>query len=105
MMIKRRLYLIGINIALIVTVNVIMMILQQVFGVQLAPSSYQGLLVFSFVLGFGGALMNLWLSRWTAKRLYGVQLVDESVVDPKLQVVYRTVQEIAYRERITIPEV
>ena len=63
------------------------------------------MIVFGVIFGFGGAFINLLISRWSAKRLYKIQLFDETIGNPKLKLVYRTVQEIAYNNKITIPEV
>ncbi len=37
---------------------------------------YGALLAFCFIFGFGGALVSLAMSRWTAKMAMGVQLID-----------------------------
>ena len=105
LMFKRLFYLVGINIAILITINILIVIAQRVFGIVIEPSSYTGLIIFGIVFGFGGAIVNLLISRWSAKRLYKIQLFDESIGSEKLKVVYRTVQEIAYNHKITIPEV
>ena len=104
-MLKRLFYLVGINIAILITINILIVIAQRVFGIVIEPSSYTGLIIFGIVFGFGGAIVNLMISRWSAKKLYKIQLFDESIGNEKLKVVYRTVQEIAYNHKITIPEV
>ena len=104
-MFKRLFFLFGINIAIIVTINILIFIAERVFGVTITPSSYTWLIVFGVIFGFGGAFINLLISRWSAKRLYKIQLFDETIGNPKLKLVYRTVQEIAYNNKITIPEV
>src|SRR5687767_1883088 len=35
------------------------------------------LLVFAAVFGFGGALISLAISKWTAKRMMGVRLIEQ----------------------------
>jgi heat shock protein HtpX len=45
------------------------------------------------------------ISKWSAKRLYNIQLIDSSIGDKKLHIVYTTVQEIAFNHKIEMPEV
>lgn len=104
-MLKRLFYLVGINIAILITINILMFLAERFFGINIAPDTYSGLILFGIVFGFGGALINLLISRWSAKRLYKIQLFDETIGNEKLKVVYRTVQEIAFSNKITIPEV
>ncbi len=49
--------------------------------------------------------MNLMISKWSAKRLYNIKLIESSIGDHKLRLVYTTVQEIAFNHKIEIPEV
>ncbi len=43
----------------------------------LVPAGYMGqLLVFSVLIGFGGSFFSLLISKWMAKRMMGVQIVD-----------------------------
>lgn len=104
-MLKRLFFLFGINIAIIITINILIFLAESLFGVTITPNTYESLILFGIVFGFGGAIINLLISRWTAKRVYNIQLFDESVSDWKLRDVYRTVQDIALRNNITIPEV
>ncbi|MCX7798733.1 MAG: protease HtpX [Fimbriimonadales bacterium] len=53
------------------------------------------LLVFSAVFGFGGAFLSLALSRWIAKRVFGVRLVDASATDPTARWLYDTVARLS----------
>lgn len=57
------------------------------------------------VMGFGGALVNLFISKRSAKRLYNIQLIDNTINDHKLRIVYSTIQDIAYTSKIEMPEV
>lgn len=52
--------------------------------------------------------MSLWISRWMAKQSYGIQILDPTRLHeahPKLQSVYKTVEQIARSHSITVPEV
>jgi heat shock protein HtpX len=61
------------NLAVLALLSVVIFIIEQVFGVRLGQGSMDGLLIFAAIFGFGGALISLALSKWTAKRLLGVR--------------------------------
>ena len=48
-MVKRLFYLVGINIAILVTINILMFLAERFFGVSIAPDTYSGLIVFGIV--------------------------------------------------------
>lgn len=37
-----------------------------------------GLLLMAAVFGFGGSIISLLISKWVAKRSYGVQIIEQS---------------------------
>jgi heat shock protein HtpX len=60
--------------------------------------------VFAAIFGFGGALISLALSKWTAKRMMGVRVITE----PKVEVerwLLGTVRRLADQAQIGMPEV
>lgn len=59
------------NLAVLALVSVVMSIL----GVN--PSTFGGLLVFAALFGFGGSLISLAMSKWTAKRFSGAQVITQ----------------------------
>jgi heat shock protein HtpX len=63
-----------------------------------------GLLVFSALWGFGGALVSLALSKWTAKAMMGVRVIDTPQSESERWLV-DTVARLAGRARIGRPEV
>lgn len=65
------------------------------------------LLIYAAVLGFGGAIISLLISRWSAKRAYNIVLLDEQTAqsDTKLKLVWDTVERIAKIKGIQMPEV
>ncbi len=95
------------NIAIIVMISIVLRVLEAYFGVQISTGWYSGLLVFAAIFWFAGALINLQISRWLAKRAYKIALIDQNIAttDPKLAIVYNTVAKIATQEWITMPEV
>lgn len=95
------------NIAIIIMINVILRLLETQFGIQITGWSYTWLLIFAFIFGFFGAIINLFISKWMAKKAYKIVTIDsqQAAQDPKLGIVYDTVQQIANQEGITAPEV
>jgi heat shock protein HtpX len=56
---------------------------------------YEHLFLFCFVWGMGGAFISLALSRFMAKMMMGVRVVDPNTSDPELQRLLQTVQHLA----------
>ena len=73
---KRILLFVATNLAIMVTLSIIMGILGVGRIFTASGMNYGALMVFSLVWGFGGALISLAISRWMAKQAMGVQLVD-----------------------------
>jgi heat shock protein HtpX len=92
------------NLAVLALLSVVIFIIEQVFGVRLAQGGTGGLLVFAAVFGFGGALISLALSKWTAKRMMGVRVITAPQSDVERWLI-ATVQRLAERVRIGMPEV
>ncbi|MCB0349807.1 MAG: protease HtpX, partial [Bdellovibrionales bacterium] len=62
--------------------------------------------IFSIVFGFGGAFTSLLLSKWMAKRMMGVQIIDPYTSDPAARHLVTKVHEFARAAKIsTMPEV
>jgi len=89
------------NLALL---SVVIFIIERVFGVRLAGGGLGGLLVFAAVFGFGGALISLALSKWTAKRMMGVHLITAPQSDLETWLL-ATVKRLADQAHIGMPEV
>ena len=77
---KRIFLFIVTNLAVLALLSVVMFIVERVFGVHLPQGGLGGLLVFAAVFGFGGALISLALSKWTAKRMMGVRVIDSAAI-------------------------
>ena len=100
------------NFFIMIGIYVVLFILEQFFGIKIGWSR-TWLLIMGAVIGFGGALVSLWMSRAMAKRMYSIQLIDNSVrnydqvgIDShKINLVYQTVSNISQAEHIPIPEV
>jgi heat shock protein HtpX len=92
------------NLAVLALLSVVIFIIERVFGVRLAGSGLGGLLVFAAIFGFGGALISLALSKWTAKRMMNVRVIPapQSELENWL---LGTVQRLATQANIGMPEV
>ena len=92
------------NLAVLALLSVVIFIIERVFGVHLAGGGLGGLLVFAAVFGFGGALISLALSKWTAKRMMGVHVITAPQSDQETWLL-ATVKRLADQAHIGMPEV
>ena len=74
------------------------------FGVHLAQGGMGGLLVFAAIFGFGGSLISLAMSKWTAKRMMGVRVITAPQSDLERWLL-TTVKRLADQAHIGMPEV
>lgn len=65
---------------------------------------YGNLLAFCMVFGMAGSIVSLLLSKWMAKRSMGVQIISQAS-NADEQWLLSTVQELAQKARIGMPEV
>jgi heat shock protein HtpX len=96
------------NVLIFITLSITFTVLVQVvlpaFGIDLRGSVNQSLLLWSFVLGFGGAFVSLLMSKHLARAgLRAARITQPRTTDEQL--VYRTVEELAQRLGIRMPEV
>ena len=99
---KRIFLFIVTNLAVLALLSLVLFIIENVFGVQLAQNGTGGLLVFAAVFGFGGALISLALSKWTAKRMMGVRVIVTPQSDVERWLV-GTVKRLADRPTSACP--
>jgi heat shock protein HtpX len=106
-MLKRVGLFILVNILVMVVANIVISLVIGFFG--LGPTmtangiNYATLMVICLVWGMAGSFVSLWMSKWLAKRAYGVEIVTPS--GPYGQVV-RKVHEFSQRAGIEkMPEV
>jgi heat shock protein HtpX len=101
---KRIALLIATNIAIMVVLSIVV----SVFGLDRYLTreglNLQALLVFSAVLGFGGAFISLLLSKWMAKTAMGVQIITQPRSEAE-QWLVNTVRAQAEQAGIGMPEV
>jgi heat shock protein HtpX len=101
---KRIFLFIVTNLAVLALLSVALFVLQQVFGFHLAQGGTGGLLVFAAVFGFGGAFISLALSKWTAKRMMRVRVIETPQSELEVWLV-GLVRRLAGQARIGMPEV
>lgn len=74
---KRILLFLGTNLAIVLVLSISMRLL----GVEPYLNAYglnlKALLIFAAIMGFGGALISLMISKWTAKMAVGAQVISE----------------------------
>src|SRR5258708_21976331 len=101
---KRMFLFIVTNLAVLLLLGLVIFVIEQVFGVRLGQGGAGGLLVFAAIFGFGGALISLALSKWTAKRLMGVRVIAAPQTDLEAWLL-GTVQRLATQAHIATPRV
>ena len=101
---KRVLLFLATNLAIIVVLSIV----ARLFGIDqyiaAQGGSYTGLLVFAALFGFGGAIISLLMSKWSAKRMMDVRVID-SPQNPTEQWLVETVRAQAQQAGIGMPEV
>ena len=103
-MFKRIGFFILTNILIMATVTITFTILQQFFDIP--TDGYTGLMIFCVLFGFGGSFVSLMMSKWMAKKMMGVQIIDQRVGDPRLRnVVQKTHQYAKAAGLRNMPEV
>jgi len=93
-----------IMVTLAISANVLVYFVLPMFGIDVSGSFEARQLMFAAVFGFGGAFISLWMSKWLAKRGNKMQQVVNPST-PKEKLVYDTVEALAKREGIKMPEV
>ncbi len=93
------------NLAVIAVLSIVLRITGLDAWLAVHGQSVGGLLVFAALFGFGGAFISLALSKWTAKRAMGVQLIEPSTTDPTGQWLRSVVAQHARSVGVEMPEV
>lgn len=93
-----------IMVTLSVTVPILLNVILPMFGIDLRGSIDLSTLVWAAVFGFGGAFISLAFSKQMARAMLDCRQITQPRSHAE-QVIYRTVQEIAQRLGIAMPEV
>jgi heat shock protein HtpX len=99
-MAKRIFLFIVTNLAIVLTISIILNIL----GVQ-PGAGLEGLAVFSLIWGMGGALISLQMSRWIAKRATGVRLIEGRTGQQELDWLYASIERLTRQSNLPMPQV
>jgi heat shock protein HtpX len=92
------------NLAVLALLSVVLFVVENVFGVHLMQGGTGGLLVFAAIFGFGGSLISLALSKWSAKRMMGVRVIESPQSELERWLV-GAVKRLADQAHIGMPEV
>ena len=94
------------NIAILLVLSIVLRLLgvERILDEQGVGLDYNALLILAAVIGFGGSLISLLISKWTAKRMVGARLI-EAPSGATERWLYDTVKRHAERAGIGMPEV
>lgn len=103
---KRILLFLATNLAVIVVLSITLRLLgvERILDESGTGLDLNNLLIFAAVFGFGGAFISLAMSKWTAKRLTGAQVIDTPRTPTEIWLV-ETVRRQAKQAGIGMPEV
>jgi heat shock protein HtpX len=101
---RRVVYFLFTNIAVLIVLSAAMRVLGVEPYLSAQGLNYQSLLVFAFLFGMGGSFISLALSKWTAKRISGAQVIREPKNETEGWLI-KTVSELAEKSKIGMPEV
>lgn len=94
------------NILVMVTVGIVWSLISTFLQMQGINSYIPLLMALSLVMGMGGAFVSLLISRWMAKRLYGIQIITPQTADPNLRRLVEKVHNFARHANLSVmPEV
>lgn len=103
---KRVFLFIVTNIAIILILSIVLSLLgvDRILDQQGIDLDMANLLIFAAVFGFGGAFISLAMSKWTAKRLTGAQVIESASNETEAWLL-NTVKRQALAAGIGMPEV
>ena len=102
---KRILLFLLTNLAIMATLSIVLSVLGVGGYLTATGIDYGALMVFCLVWGMGGAFISLLMSKFIAKMAMGVQVIDGRTGQDELDWLYRTVQQLATRANLPMPEV
>ena len=101
---KRILLFVMTNLAVMVVLGIVINVLGLNRWMDANGLNVGGLLMFSLVIGFGGAIISLLMSKTIAKASTGAQLINDSR-DPTHAWIVETVRRFAGQAGVNMPEV
>lgn len=105
-MLKRVFLFVLTNIAVLLAISIVMSLLG-IAGFRLPGGSldYGALMIYCLVWGMVGSFISLQLSRFLAKQMTGLELVDGRTGNEEADWVYRTVERLTRQAQLPMPEV
>lgn len=93
------------NLAVVFVINITLRLLgvDRVID-QSGTINFDALLIMSMVIGFSGSIISLLMSKWSAKRMVGAQVITDPI-DPTERWLVETVRRQAQAAGIGMPEV
>lgn len=103
---KRIILFLATNLAVIAVLSVALRLLgvERILDQQGVGLDMNSLIIFAAVLGFGGSLISLFISKWTAKRMMGLRVIETPSTAAE-QWLVNTVRRQAEQADIGMPEV
>jgi heat shock protein HtpX len=101
---KRIVLFLATNLAIVLVLSVTMRLLGVEPWLNAQGINFTSLLIFAAVLGFGGSLISLAISKWMAKKSMGVQVIETPSNSTEFWLV-DTVRKYAQEAGIGMPEV
>jgi heat shock protein HtpX len=102
---KRIFLFIVTNLAIVLTLSVVVSLLGLNQGITADGLNIGALAMFCLVWGMAGSFISLQMSRWIAKRATGVKLIEGRTGRPELDSLYATVERLARQANLPMPEV
>lgn len=97
-------FFIAMNLAVLIMISAIF----RIFGLEPYLSAqginYFSLLIFAAIIGFSGSFISLAISRWMAKRMFGIKIIKRPHSSGET-FIYHTVESLASRAGVKMPEV
>ncbi len=83
------------NIAVIATISIVLNLIQAFTGIRLDGSTTASLIIFSAVWGMAGSFISLLISKWMAKKMMGVQILDPNTSNSEHQKIIQMVYNLS----------
>ncbi|MCB0408257.1 MAG: protease HtpX, partial [Bdellovibrionales bacterium] len=101
---KRVFFFSLVNILVVLTLSISASIILNFLGAD--PTQFYGMLFLYAVIGMGGAFISLLMSKWMAKRMFRIQMLDPRSQNPNERKLVELVHRIAKQAGLkTMPEV
>ncbi|HHF0525802.1 TPA: protease HtpX [Legionella anisa] len=103
-MFKRIVLFLVTNLAIIIVISLILSIFNVSPYLTQYGLNYQALLIFAAIIGFTGAFISLFISKWMAIHAFNVQLIEKPTTESELWLM-NEVRSLAQKRNIGMPDV